>query len=237
MKLKSFGCSFIWGSEMADAHTNPSKCSWPALLADHLRMPYACYARPGGGNLIVAEQILNQVALSGASGRLMEPAVFVINWTYIDRFDYADAKHKRFDNDYPNNPRWDTIRPGGNWDGQESLADHYFRNLHSEYRDKLTTLMHIKLCIDTLNQAGHEFIMTYMDDLLFDTRWHTSSAVLKLQEYIRPHMRQFDGRNMSEYSRDCGHDFGLQAHPLESAHADLFQYVLANFAVDKIKTA
>ena len=46
-----------------------------------------------------------------------------------------------------------------------------------------------------------------------------------------------DGRNMLEYSRDRGHDFGHQAHPLESAHEDLFQYVLANFAVDKIKTA
>jgi hypothetical protein len=97
--------------------------------------------------------------------------------------------------------------------------------------------MHIKLCVDAMQQAGHEFVMTYMDHLLFETQWHTSPAVLRLQEHIRPHMRQFDGRNMLEYSRDRGHDFGHQAHPLESAHEDLFQYVLANFAVDKIKTA
>lgn len=184
-------------------------------------------ARPGGGNLLIAEQILNHVAMPGAGDRLMEPAFFVINWTYIDRFDYTN----------PKNDRWDTIRPGGAWDGQEELADYYYRNLHSQYRDKLTTLMHIKLCVDAMQQAGHEFVMTYMDHLLFETQWHTSPAVLRLQEHIRPHMRQFDGRNMLEYSRDRGHDFGHQAHPLESAHKDLFQYVLANFAVDKIKTA
>jgi hypothetical protein len=227
MKLKSFGCSFVWGSEMADADPYPSRCSWPALLAQHLHMPYQCMARPGGGNLLIAEQILNHVAMPGAGDQLMEPAFFVINWTYIDRFDYAN----------PTNDRWDTIRPGGAWDGQEELADYYFRNLHSQYRDKLTTLMHISLCIDAMQQAGHEFVMTYMDHLLFETQWHTSPAVLRLQEYIRSHMRQFDGRNMLEYSRDRGHDFGLQAHPLETAHADLFQYALANFDIDKIKTA
>jgi hypothetical protein len=227
MKLKSFGCSFVWGSEMADADPYPSQCSWPALLAQHLHMPYQCMARPGGGNLLIAEQILNHVAMPGAGDQLMEPALFVINWTYIDRFDYTNSK----------NNRWDTIRPGGAWDGQEELADYYFRNLHSQYRDKLTTLMHIKLCIDAMQQAGHEFVMTYMDHLIFETQWHTSPTVLRLQEYIRPHMQQFNGRNMLEYSRDRGHDFGHQAHPLESAHEDLFQYVLANFAVDKIKTA
>ena len=208
---------------MADADPYPSRCSWPALLAQHLHMPYQCMARPGGGNLLIAEQILNHVAIPGAGDQLMEPAFFVINWTYIDRFDYVDSS----------NDQWNTIRPGA----QDSVAEHYYRNLHSQYRDKRTTLMHIKLCIDTMQQAGHEFVMTYMDHLLFETQWHTSPAVLRLQEYIRSHMRQFDGRNMLEYSRDRGHDFGHQAHPLESAHEDLFQYVLANFAVDKIKTA
>jgi len=211
---------------MADADPFPSKCSWPALLAQHLHMPYQCMARPGGGNLLIAEQILNHVAISGAGDQLMRPAFFVINWTYTDRFDYTNAQ----------NNKWDTIRPGGSWDGQESLAEHYYRNLHSQYKDKLTTLMHIKLCIDTLQQAGHEFVMTYMDDLILDSKWHISPAVLRLQEYIRPHLRQFDGRNMLEYARDRGHDFGHQAHPLESAHKDLFQYALDNFGIDKIKT-
>ena len=199
---------------MPDANFSPSNCSWPALLARHLCMPYQCLAHPGCGNLQIAEQILNHVA--------HEPAFFIINWTYIDRFDYAN----------PNNDKWNTIRPGS----QERLAEYYYRDLHSQYRDKLTTLMHIKLCVDAMLQAGHEFRMTYMDNLLLETNWHVSPAVLSLQEHIQPHLLQFDQRNMLEYSRDRGHKFGPQAHPLESAHEDLFQYVLANFAVDKIKT-
>ena len=215
MKLKSFGCSFIWGSEMADANTYPSKCSWPALLANNLSMHYQCMARPGSGNLQIAEQILNHVD--------QEQAFFVINWTYIDRFDYVDSS----------NDEWSTIRPGA----QDSLAEHYYRNLHSQYKDKLTTLMQIKLCVDAMLNAGHEFCMTYMDDLLLETNWHVSPAVLSLQKNIQPHLRQFDQCNMLEYARGRGHAVGHLEHPLESAHKDLFKYALANFAVDKIKTA
>jgi len=229
MKLKSFGCSFMWGSEMADADPLPSKRSWPALLAQHMGLEYQCMARPGGGNLLIAEQILNHAALPypGVADNMIEPALFVINWTYIDRFDYTN----------PANDQWDTIRPGGAWDGQEQLAEHYFKHLHSQYRDKLTTLTHIKLCIDALNQAGHQFIMTYMDELIFETKWHTSPAVLRLQEFVKPYLLQFDNMNMVQYSKDRGHDFGNQAHPLESAHEDLFQYALSNFGIDKIKTS
>jgi hypothetical protein len=215
MKLKSFGCSFVWGSEMSNADKLPSKHTWPALLADHLHMPYQCLARPGSGNLHIAEQILTHVA--------QEPAVFVINWTYIDRFDYVD----------PSNDQWNTIRPGA----EDSMAQHYYRNLHSQYRDKLTTLMQIKLCVDALEQAGHEFVMTYMDQLIFETEWHAGPAVLNLQQHIQPHMQQFDGMNMLEYSRGRGHSIGHLAHPLESAHADLFQWALGNFGIDKIKTS
>jgi len=211
MKLKSFGCSFIWGSEMSAADLLPSKHSWPALVADHLHMPYECLARPGSGNLQIAEQVLNHVA--------QEPAFFVINWTYIDRFDYAN----------PANDQWHTIRPGA----EHSMADHYYRNLHSQYRDKLTTLINIKLCVDVLKQAGHEFLMTYMDELTFETQWHVSPAVLSLQQHIRPCLQQFDSMNMLEYSRGRGHVISPQAHPLESAHEDLFQHALANFAVIK----
>jgi hypothetical protein len=39
--------------------------------------------------------------------------------------------------------------------------------------------------------------------------------------------------NMLEYSRGRGHVISSQAHPLESAHEDLFQHALANFAVIK----
>ena len=199
MKLKSFGCSFIWGSEMADANTYPSKCSWPALVADHLQIPYQCMARPGSGNLQIAEQILNHVA--------REPAFFVINWTYIDRFDYVDSS----------NDQWNTIRPGA----QDSVAEHYYRNLHSQYRDKLVTLMQIKLCIDALQQAGHEFVMTYMDHNMLahiDPNWHDPKYVSVMQNKIRNFLVDFDGKNFLDWARHKGFSISDKWHPLEQAH-------------------
>jgi hypothetical protein len=218
MKLKSFGCSFIFGSELADdgrdgAYATPSQLTWPAHLARHLTYDYKCYARPGSGNLQILEQILNQ-----STNKTQD--FFVIGWTWIDRFDY-----------YPVNPTslsrspWRTIMPVDT----DDLAKVYYRDLHSEYRDKFTCLSYIKLAIDTLSQKGIPFIMTYMDNLLFDQQWHTTLAVLDLQEYIKPYMTQFDGQSFLEWSRSRGYPETTAWHPLEEAHAAAGEYMIKVF--------
>ena len=68
MKLKSFGCSFIFGSELHDdgyggPHATPSQHTWPALLAKDLGYDYQCYARPGSGNLRILNEVLNNTNL------------------------------------------------------------------------------------------------------------------------------------------------------------------------------
>lgn len=214
MKLKSFGCSFVWGSEMADADPQPSRSTWPALLAQHLGFEYECWAQPGCGNLMVAEQVIHHLSLPNND---TQPAVFVINWTYSDRFDYCD----------PANDTWHTIRPG---DDSQSVNQFYYRYLHSEYRDKLTTLMLIKQCQDLLDQSGHAYLMTYMDPIMLDQRWHQSPAVYKLQQQVRPNLLTFDGVNMLEYSRQRGHSITQRQHPLEAAHLDLFAYAQRHWA-------
>ena len=92
MTLKSFGCSFIFGSELADdgrdgPYATPSQLTWPAHLSKHLSRDYQCYARPGAGNLQILEQLLNQSAIND------DTDLFVIGWTWIDRFDYYDADY------------------------------------------------------------------------------------------------------------------------------------------------
>jgi hypothetical protein len=122
MRLKSFGCSLIFGSELHDDGRNlprptPSKHSWPALLAKDLGYEYDCYARPGAGNLQIAERVLSQAACN-------ERHLFVVGWTWIDRFDYTTK-----------DDRWETIRPTTDTD----IGLRYYRDYHSQYRDKLTT--------------------------------------------------------------------------------------------------
>ena len=208
MKLKSFGCSFIFGSELADdgiyAYTpRASRSTWPAHLANHIGAEYECYARPGAGNLQILEQVLNQAAQPA-------PAVFVIGWTWIDRFDYypSDINPDSFS-------PWRTIMPVDD----SEVAHVYYRDLHSEYRDKLSNLGNIKLVIDTLTQKQIPFVMTYIDELLFDQRWNTSAAVLDMQKYVQPYMTTFDGMTFLEWSRHNGYAETKNWHPLEPAHA------------------
>jgi hypothetical protein len=227
MKLKSFGCSFIYGSELSDeagdtpgaGYKHYSRLTWPAHLAGHLNYNYECYARPGAGNLQILEQILNQAYNKD------EHDLFVIGWTWIDRYDYynSDCAGILWQD-------WSTIMPADT----DNVAKTYYRDLHSEYRDKFTCLSYIKLAIDTLNQKGIPFIMTYMDELLFDQQWHVTPAVTVLQDFIRPYMTTFDGQTFLDWSRAHGYPESSTWHPLEQAHQTAGDLMFNSF--DKQKT-
>lgn len=225
MNIKSFGCSFIFGSDLADDSFKlppskltgtPSKLTWPALLAQRLDVGYDCYAWPGCGNLQIVDNILIQIK------KTTEPTLFIISWTWIDRFDYTV---------FPDD-RWATIMPGPEF--PDPHAEYYYKHLHTTYRDKLTALINIKLVIDTLKQHGHRFIMTYMDDLIFDTSSHTGPAIIELQEYIRPHLVDFEGKTFYEWSRHKGFEISPLWHPLEAAHEAASELMFTIF--DKQKT-
>ena len=222
MKLKSFGCSFIFGNELADDGRElpcptPSNFTWPAHLAHYLEYEYECHARPGSGNLQIAERVLSHAVDTN-------PAFFVVGWTWIDRFDYTNSI-------ISNNPsqskwnNWRTIMPGDTTD----LATIYYKELHTEYRDKLTTLMSMRLVIDTLKQKNIPFLMTHMDDLTFDQQWNHTPAVIELQEYVRPYMTKFEGKNFLEWSRNGDYPIGSGNHPLEAAHQAAGDYIIKVF--------
>lgn len=223
MNLKSFGCSFIFGSELADdgrdgPYATPSQLTWPVHLAQHLDRNYECYARPGAGNLQILENILNQTATSNSAD------LFVIGWTWIDRFDYYPANPVT-----PSRSPWRTIMPIDT----DELAKIYYRDLHSEYRDKFTCLSYIKLAVDTLKQKEIPFVMTYIDRLLFDQQWHATPAVMNLQEYILPHMTEFDGQTFLEWSRANNYPETAAWHPLEAAHQAAGNYIIDIFNSSK----
>jgi hypothetical protein len=216
MKVKSFGCSFIYGSELADDPVGrrilpPSKLAWPSLVAQHMNLPYQSYAFPGTGNLRILEQLMSQASSD-------DPALFIVGWSWIDRFDYVDEP------DQCTRHPWKTLAPGDTTD----LSRLYFKNFHTQFRDKLVTLSYIKLAIDTLKQKNHPFIMTYMDDLIFETRWHCNQAMLNMQEYIRPYLSNFEGMSMLDWSIKHGHKISNAWHPLEQAHAAAGQHVVNN---------
>ena len=210
MMLKSFGCSFIFGSDLSDdgqtvTYATPSKLTWPALMAKKIGLNYACYARPGSGNLRILESVLSHAATG-------EKDLFVIGWTWIDRFDYTTTQDE-----------WKTILPVDT----TALAKTYYKDLHSQYRDKLTTLLQIRIAIDALNQSQIPFIMTYMDDLIFESKWHTTSAVIRLQEFVQPYMTTFEGNTFLDWARTKKYEISPTLHPLEPAHAAAAEFMLS----------
>jgi len=216
MILKSFGCSFIFGNELADdgrdtLYATSSKFTWPALAAKHYDWQYQTYARPGSGNLQILERLLSHFA-----GATNDNVFCVIGWSWIDRFDYCTELSS-----WPGQP-WATIMPVDS----DALAKMYYKKLHSEIKDKLVSLLYIRQAIDFLKGKQIPFLMTYMDHLLFDTRWNTTPAITDLQNYVKPYMTQFDGLNFQEWSRQNQYPISTQGHPLEQAHLAASKYML-----------
>lgn len=220
MKLKSFGCSFIYGTDLADdgrgrLAATPSQLTWPSLLAQHLGYEYECYARPGAGNLRTLDKILNQAENN-------EEVCFVIGWTWIDRFDYTTIPTvPTVRTEFVDNEVWQTVMPVDT----DSRAINYYRDLHSQYRDKITSLIYIKTAIDTLKQKNIPFIMTYMDKILFEDQWQFTSAIKYLQDSVKPYMTLFEGKIFLEYSKEKGFPISETMHPLEPAHQAAFELI------------
>lgn len=90
MIIVAGGCSFIYGSELADCHTGttgpfgdtPSASTWTALLArDHW---YQCVARPGDGNDAIARRVLNAVHANGDAKQAV-----VVQWSLAGRYEFS----------------------------------------------------------------------------------------------------------------------------------------------------
>jgi len=210
MMLKSFGCSFMFGTDLADdgrtgAYANFSRLTWAGHLSRQLNLSYHSYARPGAGNLRILEQVLTQAATN-------EKDFFVIGWTWIDRFDYRDISTET----------WRTILPVET----DERAEFYYRNFHSEYADKLKTLTYIRTAVDVLEQKGIPYLMTYMDPLMFDRTWHATPAITDAQDRILPCMTQFENNTFLNWSKSNGYAISDTLHPLEDAHRAAVDIIL-----------
>lgn len=214
MIVKSFGCSFIFGNDLSDdvssrqfdwsengIYIRPSNLTWPSLLAKDYGYEYSSCALPGIGNFQILESILKEI--NSASD-----CFFIIQWTWIDRFDYENQQRTHEDN------FWNTILPSS----KSPIADLYFKQLHSQYRDKLSTLTYIKTAIDALQQNNVPFIMTNIDDLVFEEIWHSNAAIEYLQNFTRPYITDFDGMNFLDWAIKNNYPISSSMHPLELSH-------------------
>jgi hypothetical protein len=151
-------------------------------------------------------------------------SLFVIGWTWVDRFDYVSDRADPWSQTHKEYTKWSTIMPIDD----TAKAEFYYKHLHTETRDKLTSLIYIKTALDILLKTDQPFIMTSLDPLIFDEKYHCSPGMKHLQDYIRPYISNFKGKNFVDYSQDRGHPISATMHPLESAHRDVADLVIQN---------
>jgi len=201
MKIVSCGDSFFYGSDLQDLNK-----TWPAVIAERLGHDYVCYAAPGIGNSQILQQIIQAYHDHG------DTAIYLVNWTWIDRFDYVSIEDEK----------WHTVRPGLD---NPQLDEFYYRNFHSELADKFHSLVYVSQAQEILKNS--RYIMTYMDHLLLDQRWHAPDYVTYLQCQVQNNLKNFDGKNFLDWSRANGYAISKRWHPLEQAHAHAAEYWLS----------
>lgn len=208
MKIKSFGCSFIYGTDLPTILGHPSEVSWPALIAKKLSMDYECFAVPGQGNFKIMCDLVNESSLDD------DDTLFIVGWTWIDRYDYIDWKE-----------HWNTLRPAGDND----LEKFYYKNLHSQWNDMIKTVSEINFTIEYLTSQNKKFLMTYMDYSMLDPvdpNWQDPRYLTIMQNKIRPCLNDFEGKNFLDWSREKGYPVSDTLHPLIQAHAAAADYMM-----------
>lgn len=211
MRIGSFGCSFTAGTDLFDPEQ-----TWPNIVAQRLGVMYINHAEPGIGNLRIAESVLQHTRPGD---------VCIINWTWIDRFDFVDSISET----------WKTILPVDINDYTKT----YYRYLHSQYRDMLCSLMQAVALVDYLERNNVKFMMTMIDDLWFETvneAWHEPRAVSNLQSRLIPYTHRFGNKNFLDWARDAGFPISDAWHPLDQAHdaaADIMQPIVYDLLYNK----
>jgi len=210
-KLIAFGDSFTWGSELRDVvsnhDTNASNYTWPALLANTHKLDYVCLARPGASNQTILRTILSNLSSIHIND------LVVVNWTWINRWDFYNLLDEK----------WETLRPASNI--QTLFDQHYFKYFQSELWDKLENLKSINLIHSILKQRGVKMLITSIDSLLVDTKYHAPNYIAVLQEQIKDDIIYFNHSGFYDWAIQNKYQIGADGHPLEQAHREAFNYI------------
>jgi hypothetical protein len=209
--LKSFGCSFIYGSDLKDinleALSQPSVSVWPAVIAKNLNLNYECYALAGQGNFKIYCDIL-------ANSYKNDDSVYLVNWTWIDRFDFVNHLEQ-----------WKTLRPSET----SQLEKVYYQNFHSQLCDMISNASYIISAAEHLQSLNCPYVMTHMDHNLLmpiDPGWHDPRYLEVLQQKLQGILVDFDGDNFLDWSRKNNYPISDSWHPLEDAHRAAADYWL-----------
>jgi len=192
-----------------------SKSTWPSLLANYLNRKYVCYAIPGGSNQSIIRKVIQYAPY------IEKHDYVIINWTYIDRWDFIDPQRLPIDD------QWQTIRPTS--ENKTNFEKFYFKYIRSELWNKWNSLKEIMLASNILQNKNIKFMMTCVDNLILDDIYHTPSYVKNAQDEIKDNIIWFDGKGFNDWCTEHKFPRGKKNdHPLEEAHIAAFEYIKDN---------
>jgi hypothetical protein len=205
-RLIAFGDSFTWGTDLADSKpvSIPSQNTWPALLARHLGLEYICNAVEGASNKTIVREFFNYYP------NLKEDDTVIINWTWIDRWDYYDGD------------KWHILRPSEN---SSSFHKIYYKYFQSELWDKFESLKDIVLVHNLLEKLNIKYYATCVDKLVIDKTFHNPVYVNSLIDEICNTLLWFDNKGFYQWAKDNNFKISETWHPLEEAHHAAFNYI------------
>ena len=227
-KLISFGDSFAWGSDMGDTmlidqfrkeygQTDIKYCdmysrrTWQKHLADSLDLDYRCLAQEGCSNQSIYRRFFESTPLFNKDD------VISVNFTWRDRFDFLNNDNKQ----------WTTVRPSGTED--HPLFKTYYKHIQSSNWDQVESLKVINGIISFLELNHYRYIITCIDELIFNDPWHSSLLIIKeLQNIYRDKITWFNGLGFYNWSKENNYPISDYWHPLEEAHWAAFQLLRDN---------
>jgi hypothetical protein len=220
-KIISFGDSYLNGNELA----NSTQSTWPALIAQKLGLEFVSYAIAGCGNRTISRRVLDHFYNNP------DPEVLVvINWTWSCRWDFHIAtvnKWRAFGPDWiPTN----LIQQVGLEESQRIFKFYQDYPGNSELWNKTSTLESMYSTQIFLQEHGIKSVQTYMDDLVWDKKWHAPGHVQILQDYCRPNVVNFQDKNFLDWSQEQGFFITEKwKHPLDDAHQAACDFWLEHY--------
>jgi hypothetical protein len=207
-RVIAFGDSFTRGDELADCSTNGriaphhtySLSTWSALIAKELGIEYDSMTIGGRGNHWISMSVSTYLEKH-------RDALFIINWSWFERFDYIDAE----------TAQWTVTHPRHN----DQLNHYFYKHIDNEKWNLHRNLQQIHSTICLLEQNNINFIMTCMDPMLYNKE----NFVTVLQKQVNHYIVDFEDMSFLEWSKHKSFELGPNGHPLEKAHAEAAKYI------------
>lgn len=204
--LLSAGDSFVFGSELDDEYRGQfSYNTFPALLAKHLKLDYACLALPGISNSTISRNVISFLQNKKVD-------LVVVCWTFPNRQEFFIKDKFVTLNGWNHNV---------NNDLEKEVVDFskkYFALACSEYYEKYIFLKEVLLLQNFLKVKDQKYIFTANSKIDFKNLEYADS--IDWSQWV-----WFEGEGFYDWCKRKKFPTGPEGHPLEQAHKEAFELI------------